>query len=444
MEDVEADTTPETYEVYQQLILPIEGVEAANSEEVSAEDKSVEESVSGEPAASSSPSSSSLPVFSSAAKSGVPVTSVATTAALTTWGRSLQEYQLFYKVKRVMPKAKYSMIEDTYATLLEESALRKWPPRHALDRLLARVAQQRMMNILRSQHEFAELEPPGSQIDLYDLGEDGRPTTVWYASYGSNMSRDARFMHYLQGGTPEGGAKEHKGARDKSEPLDDVRMILPGTVYYACSSKAWGGGGSAFYDYSDTGEALSRAYRITAEQFDDVALQENNGDPSTEPVTLDLASAIAEGSLKTKGRYSSLVHVGDYDGAPVFTLTGDFTVQDALGRKKTLAKDEGTVLIEGREKVRKQQKRKVRVAKILRRVWIPIKPIPVDHDVRVNAPSKEYEAMMSKGLQELGLNEEQVARYFRGATGYPLPQPEKTTDTKSAAKTEPTKLVKGK
>lgn len=356
------------------------------------------------------------------------------------WPWTIGEYQLFYKVKRVMPNARYAYIEGQYSILLDEARERKYPSRHAKDKLLARVAQQRLIRILLNTEGFVDMQPPGSQAHLYERGEDGRPASVWYASYGSNMSKE-RFFHYLQGGTPEGSPKQHYGARDTSEPTGDIKLVMPGIVHFACSSKAWGGGGSAFLDPHAEGESLSRAYRITAEQFDDVILQENNGDPSTAPVAVDINAALRDGKVKTTGRYNTLVHVGDYDGAPVFTLTGDFTIQDAMGRKKTITPEGSIGMIADRAEVRKKQRRKVKAAKILRRIWIPIKPISVDHDIRTNAPSPAYLAMMEKGLKDLGLDDAQTARYFRGATGVPLPKQEKTEEKKASTVKTASKLL---
>ncbi|MEO7752218.1 MAG: histone deacetylase, partial [Terracoccus sp.] len=69
---------------------------------------------------------------------------------------------------------------------------------------------------------------------------------VWYAAYGSNLSR-SRFVHYLSGGRPPGASRTYAGARDPRDPLGDVPLTLDGQVYFAWESPTWGGG-IAFYD----------------------------------------------------------------------------------------------------------------------------------------------------------------------------------------------------
>jgi hypothetical protein len=66
---------------------------------------------------------------------------------------------------------------------------------------------------------------------------------VWYASYGSNLKR-ARFMCYIKGGTPPGGAKPNKGCfRDKTDPIEIRQISLNYELYFAGQSGTWGNGG---------------------------------------------------------------------------------------------------------------------------------------------------------------------------------------------------------
>jgi hypothetical protein len=66
---------------------------------------------------------------------------------------------------------------------------------------------------------------------------------VWYASYGSNLKR-ARFMCYIKGGTPPGGAKPNKGCfRDKTDPIEILQISLNYELYFAGQSGTWGNGG---------------------------------------------------------------------------------------------------------------------------------------------------------------------------------------------------------
>ena len=144
---------------------------------------------------------------------------------------------------------------------------------------------------------------------------------VWYAAYGSNVSL-TRFTHYLEGGQPEGASRGYTGARDPSEPLDDVPVTLDGEVYFAWDSPTWGGG-IAFYDPDASGSAAGRAYLVTGEQFSDVASQEMR-----QPVGRDLPLTQLFQESRTAvlgpGRYETLHVVGEIDTIPVVTFTASW------------------------------------------------------------------------------------------------------------------------
>jgi hypothetical protein len=141
---------------------------------------------------------------------------------------------------------------------------------------------------------------------------------LWYASYGSNLSRD-RFLCYLRGGRPEGARRTYPGARDRTLPVADTPFVLPGSVFFGGHSPTWGGG-IAFYDAGSTDDvALSRAYLITEGQFADVAAQEMRRDPGED---LDLTTVLDERSHTLgEGHYEALHLVGELDGRPVITFT---------------------------------------------------------------------------------------------------------------------------
>jgi hypothetical protein len=162
---------------------------------------------------------------------------------------------------------------------------------------------------------------------------------VWYAAYGSNLSR-ARFTHYLAGGRPDGAARTYDGARDASEPLGDVPIVLPGRVYFAWESPTWGGG-IAFYDPDGSaaapassgadasgeggasGGVAARAYLLTGQQLSDVASQEMR-----RPVGRDLPLATLFRESRTAvigpGRYETLHVVAELDAVPVVTFTASW------------------------------------------------------------------------------------------------------------------------
>lgn len=140
--------------------------------------------------------------------------------------------------------------------------------------------------------------------------------TIWYASYGSNLSR-RRFERYLRGGTPRGGRRRYPGARDPRPPSDDRPTTLPYRLRFAGESRTWGGG-MAFLDTTSHGHVLARAYRISIEQFADLHAQENAG--AADPADL---SAVTDGQqvLAGRGNYPAIVRCGTIGGTPVFTFT---------------------------------------------------------------------------------------------------------------------------
>jgi hypothetical protein len=205
---------------------------------------------------------------------------------------------------------------------------------------------------------------------------------IWYASYGSNLSRD-RFMCYLQGGRPEGAARTFPGARDRSEPLDDVPFTMPGQMFFGWKSPTWGGG-IAFYHADLEGATLARAYLISEEQFADVAAQEMHREPGSD---LDLTTVLEEERHTLgPGRYEALHLVGELDGHPVLTFT-----------------------------------------------------TPEPHDVPHEAPSPAYLAIVASGLRDThGLDADAVIDYLMDCGGI---QPEWTRETISELVWAPRGLV---
>jgi hypothetical protein len=141
---------------------------------------------------------------------------------------------------------------------------------------------------------------------------------VWYASYGSNLSRH-RFERYLHGGTPVGGRRHYAGARDRTLPAADRPFHLPWRLRFGGTSRTWGGG-MAFVDIGVRGRTLARLYRLTAGQFADVHAQENGGaaDP-TDISALTPGRPVRAGA----GNYPMIVCCGHVDDVPVVTFTTD-------------------------------------------------------------------------------------------------------------------------
>ena len=99
---------------------------------------------------------------------------------------------------------------------------------------------------------------------------------VWYAGYGSNLSKQ-RFSCYISGGTcPENG-RTYSGCNDRTPARAKQNRSYPGTLYFGNSSSSWGGCGVAFYDPAQRNEddfVYMKLYLITRSQLHDVMKQE--------------------------------------------------------------------------------------------------------------------------------------------------------------------------
>lgn len=144
---------------------------------------------------------------------------------------------------------------------------------------------------------------------------------VWYVSYGSNMSRE-RLACYLQGGRPPGARVTCPGARNPAPPRAELGVELPGSIYFAGCSSAWGGG-MAFYDHCEPGPTPAKAYLVTAEQFADIADQEMHRPPSATNPLQDLALELPAGSAHSvgPGSYETLLVLGHREEVPMVTFT---------------------------------------------------------------------------------------------------------------------------
>ncbi|MGP4039749.1 hypothetical protein ACTWP4_07595 [Gracilibacillus sp. D59] len=145
---------------------------------------------------------------------------------------------------------------------------------------------------------------------------------VWYASYGSNLSRE-RFLCYIKGGRPRGSEKREVGCRDKSLPLAEATHIMRYPLYFAKESQRWQRQGVAFIGLSKDEKfyTYSRKYLITVEQFMDVVKQENNG----ANIKINLDEVMKKGFKTFRDSwYGTILFLGEEEGYPILTFTADW------------------------------------------------------------------------------------------------------------------------
>ena len=150
-----------------------------------------------------------------------------------------------------------------------------------------------------------------------------RPNLVWYASYGSNLCYERRFMCYLRGGTPAGSRERNPGCRDPTPPRDMKPVLLPFELYFASYAKSWDGAPAFIRPGNDKHRAYGRMYLITDEQFNDVVLQENGRKPNGKRFvpSFEELNGIHEFRLPSNPLYGLLLRVDTQNGAPIITFT---------------------------------------------------------------------------------------------------------------------------
>ena len=144
-------------------------------------------------------------------------------------------------------------------------------------------------------------------------------THIWYAAYGSNLSRE-RFEIYLNGGTPRGAKHIYPGCRDNSAPIDDVADEIPAGLAFGGTSVTWGGG-VAFLVPDETATAKARLYLLTIEQVADVIAQENWLEPGS--VEIDAFMLDRTSTIPGSHMYGTVVVLHRRDGVPVLAVSQD-------------------------------------------------------------------------------------------------------------------------
>lgn len=153
---------------------------------------------------------------------------------------------------------------------------------------------------------------------------------IWYATYGSNMSKD-RFRCYIQGGQTEGMKKPCAGSANKNPPKEILWMTFPHRLFFAHDvTLTWGPGGVAFLNPESNiqEKAYLCLYKITLEQFNDVYLQENVTDVDTSSPLFDSTSLQSIESIKQiskaavkRGWYHNVAYLGKEKDLPILTMT---------------------------------------------------------------------------------------------------------------------------
>lgn len=152
------------------------------------------------------------------------------------------------------------------------------------------------------------------------LADRGRPTHVWYVSYGSNLLAE-RFEVYLLGGSLAGLDRSYPGGAATDPASAERAVVLPGRLRFALDAPQWGGGGVAFWDRDGVGHGvLARAWRVRLEQYLEVVHLENGGTHrAAAPWRQDVLSTGS--ALLDDGWYGRLVLAGHLDGEPALSFT---------------------------------------------------------------------------------------------------------------------------
>lgn len=173
-------------------------------------------------------------------------------------------------------------------------------------------------------------------------GSDSITKSVWYACYGSNLSRK-RFLCYIKGGTPNFSDTEYPGCTDRTPPQDERNILIPHRLYFAVQSETWENAGVAFLDPERDHDMITfgKMYLITSEQFVQIIRQENGvapEDPGFIPdIQVLLRECIKEGSAdhgQGPGWYTRSMVLGMIDTVPILTFTsGTLLNKKAPGEK---------------------------------------------------------------------------------------------------------------
>ncbi len=154
---------------------------------------------------------------------------------------------------------------------------------------------------------------------------------IWYASYGSNLNYEKRFLCYIVGGSPPGSSHRNPGCRDKTLPLENKPITLNFELYFAGYASGWKGAPAFIRTAELNATAYGRTYLITDEQFNDVVLQENGRAVDGTRFVPTYEELIQKPAFVLSGEplYGSLLRVGTEEKCPVFTFTTTHLLKSA-------------------------------------------------------------------------------------------------------------------
>ncbi len=158
---------------------------------------------------------------------------------------------------------------------------------------------------------------------------------VWYVCYGSNLSYD-RFIAYIAGkrSPDHPNGPEYPACKDTTPPSKQAPVPLHRAMYFAKKSRTWDDGGVAFVSLEqDSGNTLARAYLITLQQFEHLAIHENKK-VTLSDLTLNIGDAIKYGHsrLLPRGFYDELLYLGSYGGYAKLSITHSTDVSGELNK----------------------------------------------------------------------------------------------------------------
>jgi len=186
---------------------------------------------------------------------------------------------------------------------------------------------------------------------------------VWYASYGSNLSKD-RFKCYIDGGTAMGADIRDPGCRDSSPPLKDKSVKINNELVFTGECFKWSNKGVAVIDFNKSENVFTyaRMYLITKQQFIDIVKQENGLKVESKlNIDFDYAKNNESEIIFKNKMYGRILYVGQEEGYPIFS----FTTCEPISK------------------------------------------------LYINEPSKEYLQMIGRGLKEShNLSKEEIVKYF--------------------------------